>query len=194
VFRDELINLFPADETARRLHQQTFLLSEFLEQKAPELEVPALVRKALVQGHCHHKAVMRMDAESAVLERLGLDYTLLDSGCCGMAGAFGFEAGTHYDVSVKAGERVLLPAVRDADAETLIVADGFSCREQIAQTTRRRGLHLAEVIQLALSSAGDEAPRQPETRSKGERSWGLAMAGAGAALAAAVVALRGRRR
>jgi Fe-S oxidoreductase len=96
---------------------------------------------------------MGMQAEEAVLKRLGLDYTLLDSGCCGMAGAFGFEPGDHYEVSIKAGERVLLPAVRAADRGTLIVADGFSCREQIAQTTRRRAMHLAEVLQLAVNQA-----------------------------------------
>ena len=153
VFRDELRNLFPRDENAFRLRQQTFLLSEFLEQKAPDWQLPRLARKAVVHGHCHHKAIMGMQAEEAVLKRLGLDYTLLDSGCCGMAGAFGFEPGDHYEVSIKAGERVLLPAVRAADRGTLIVADGFSCREQIAQTTRRRAMHLAEVLQLAVNQA-----------------------------------------
>jgi hypothetical protein len=92
---------------------------------------------------------MRTAAEEAVLNKLGLDYTALDAGCCGMAGAFGFEK-EHYDVSIKSGERVLLPAVRAASKDTLIIADGFSCREQIAQTTDRRALHLAQVIKLAL--------------------------------------------
>jgi Fe-S oxidoreductase/FAD/FMN-containing dehydrogenase len=153
VFRDELGNLFPRDENARRLRQQTFLLSEFLEQKASDFRIPRVDRRAVVHGHCHHKAIMTMDDEEATLRRIGLDYTLLDSGCCGMAGAFGFEAGEHYDVSIAAGERVLLPAVRRADGDTLIVANGFSCREQIAQQTRRRALHLAEVIQMALSGS-----------------------------------------
>ena len=148
VFRDELHNMLPRDENARRLGQQTFLLSEFLERV--DFQPPRLARRAVVHGHCHHKAVMTMQAEEALLQRLGLDYTLLDSGCCGMAGAFGFEPGDHYAVSIAAGERVLVPAVRRADRDTLIVADGFSCREQIAQTTRRRGLHLVEVVQLAL--------------------------------------------
>ena len=82
---------------------------------------------------------MGMDAEAQVLSKLGLDYHVLDSGCCGMAGSFGFEAG-HYDVSLAVGEHELLPAVRQADKETLIIADGFSCREQIAQTTDRQAL------------------------------------------------------
>src|SRR5439155_23849607 len=108
-----------------------------------------LRRPVLLHGHCHHKAIMKLDAECAVLERLGLDVQALDAGCCGMAGAFGFER-AHYDISIKCGERVLLPAVRNATPETLIVADGFSCREQIAQTTGRRAMHLAEVLDLAL--------------------------------------------
>jgi hypothetical protein len=96
---------------------------------------------------------MKMTDEQAVLSKLGLDFEVLDSGCCGMAGSFGFEK-EHYDVSIKVGERVLLPAVRSAAKDTLIIADGFSCREQIAQTTDRQALHLAQVIQLALHQEG----------------------------------------
>ena len=150
VFRDELVNLFPGDETARRLSRQTVLLSEFLEQQADGYEPPRLAGKALVHGHCHHKAIMKLDAEQALLARAGLDFEVLDSGCCGLAGSFGYER-EHYDVSMKCGERVLLPAVRAAAEDTLIVADGFSCREQIAHGTGRRALHLAEVLALALT-------------------------------------------
>ena len=149
VFRDELKNLFPHNENAKRLSQQTFLLSEFLEQKIKDYQPPKLQGKAVVHGHCHHKAIMKMNAEEAVLSKLGLDFNVLDSGCCGMAGAFGFEK-DHYDVSIKVGERVLLPAVRKADQETMIIADGFSCREQIEQTTQRKALHLAQVVQMSL--------------------------------------------
>jgi len=155
VFRDELVNLFPHDENARRLQKQAFLLSEFLEKKVENYQPPRLQRKAIVHGHCHHKAIMRMTSEEAVLKKLGLDYQLLDSGCCGMAGAFGFEK-DHYDVSIKSGERVLLPAVRNADEDTLIITDGFSCREQITQTTDRDPLHLAQVIQMALHESGSD--------------------------------------
>jgi Fe-S oxidoreductase len=84
---------------------------------------------------------------------LKLDYTVLDSGCCGMAGAFGFEKGEHYAVSVACGERVLLPKVREATSDVLIVSNGFSCREQIAQTTDRQAMHIAQVIKMALDGA-----------------------------------------
>ena len=149
VFRDEITNLFPNDEDAKRLSNKTYLLSEFLEIMINGYQPPKLERKALVHGHCHQKAVMGMNHETAVFSRLGLDCELLDSGCCGMAGSFGFEAG-HYDVSMKVGELVLLPAVRRASKDTLIIADGFSCREQIRQATDREALHTAQVLQLAL--------------------------------------------
>ncbi|HEX8925533.1 MAG TPA: heterodisulfide reductase-related iron-sulfur binding cluster [Terriglobales bacterium] len=148
VFRDELHNLFPTDPIAQKLRRQTLLLSEFLEQHAPEYRLPHLHRKALVQGHCHHKAVLKFDSESAVLKRIGLDADVLSTGCCGMAGSFGFE-NDKYGVSIAVGEHGLLPRVRSASPDTLIIADGFSCREQIAQGTDRRALHLAEVIQSA---------------------------------------------
>jgi Fe-S oxidoreductase len=176
VFRDELVNLFPHDEDAKRLSKQTFLLSEFLVKEGWELPPSATSlqhRQALVHGHCHHKAIMRMDDEEKVLSKLGLDFNVLDSGCCGMAGAFGFEK-EHYDISIKVGERVLLPAVRQADKDTLVIADGFSCREQIAQTTDRRALHLAQVIQMALGKqqhGGTSAyPEAALTSSNQERS------------------------
>ncbi|HEU5422017.1 MAG TPA: (Fe-S)-binding protein, partial [Nitrolancea sp.] len=158
VFRDELINLLPDDEDARRLSQQSYLLSEFLEQQAPDVTWPRLERKAVVHVHCHHKSLSGTAALQRTLDRLGLDWTLLDDSCCGLAGAFGYERGDHYTVSIKAGERVLLPAVRAAAPETVIIADGFSCREQIAQTTRRRALHPAQVLQMALRAGTEGVP------------------------------------
>ncbi|MFI5104022.1 MAG: (Fe-S)-binding protein, partial [Terriglobales bacterium] len=148
VFRDEMVNLMPHDRDAHRLREQTFLLSEFLVKKAGYTP-PQLKRKALVHGHCHHKSVLKFDSEQELLKRTGLDFKVLDSGCCGMAGSFGFEA-DKYDVSVKIGERVLLPAVRQAPEDTLIIADGFSCMEQIEQLTGRKALHIAEVLQMAI--------------------------------------------
>ena len=162
VFRDELLNLFPHDERAKRLASQTYVFSEFLEKHASYYQPTHLARKAVVHGHCHHKAIMKMGDEQAVLKKLGLDYQMPETGCCGMAGAFGFER-EHYVVSIKVGERVLLPAVREAEKSTLVIADGFSCREQIAQTTDRQGLHLAQVMHLAMrEKAGLVAARYPE--------------------------------
>ncbi len=165
VFRDELTNLFPHDARAQALSKQTFLLSEFLEQKLiPGSSLPQLNRKALLHGHCHHKSIMKMTAEETLLRRLGIDFTAPAPGCCGMAGSFGFHA-QHYDVSQVIGELELLPAVRQAPNDWLIIADGFSCREQIAQNTPRRALHVAEVLQMALQpSAMDKDDPYPESR------------------------------
>ena len=149
VFRDELRNLFPEDSRAHRLRQQTFLLSEFLQHHAPGYQPPQLSQKLLLHGHCHHKAIMKMTDEEELLRRMGADLKSLDAGCCGMAGPFGFDK-DKYAVSQAIGERVLLPAVRAAERDTLIVSDGFSCREQIVQATGRKAVHVAEVLQRAL--------------------------------------------
>ncbi len=150
VFRDELKNLFPKDYDAKRLSKNVFTLAEFLEKKAPHFPIPKVLQKAIVHGHCHHKAIMKIDADKKIMKKAGLDAQVLDSGCCGMAGYFGYEKGEHYDVSIKAGERILLPAVRKAGETTLIIADGFSCREQIEQETDRKAMHLAQVLQMGL--------------------------------------------
>jgi Fe-S oxidoreductase len=155
VFRDELVNLFPEDQTATRLSAQTFFLAEFLEREG--YEPPRLERSAVVHGHCHHKALVKMTDVERLLARVGLDFESLDSGCCGLAGSFGYEA-DHYEISMQIGERVLLPAVRSTPSDALVVADGFSCREQIAHATGRRALHLAEVLQLALREGGSGGP------------------------------------
>jgi Fe-S oxidoreductase len=179
-----MTNLFPNDEDAKRLYQQSFLLSEFLEKKAGHYRPPRLARKALVHGHCHHKSIMKMGAEEKVLSKLGLDFQVLDSGCCGMAGSFGFEK-EHYAVSHAVGEQVLLPAVRQASEDTLIITDGFSCREQIEQLTDRRPLHLAEVLQMALHD-GRTAEQREAVPSSDERRRRLvrtaALVGGGALL------------
>jgi Fe-S oxidoreductase len=154
VFRDELLNLFPDDPRAQKLAAQTFVFSEFLEKKAAEFRLPKLARKALVHGHCHHKSIMGMSSEEAILTRMGLDYSAPAPGCCGMAGSFGFEA-EKYDVSVAIGELELLPAVRSAPADCLIIANGFSCREQISQCTGRKTLHLAEALRMAMGTRMD---------------------------------------
>jgi FAD/FMN-containing dehydrogenase/Fe-S oxidoreductase len=158
VFRDEMTNLLGPNAAAEQLRRQTFLLSEFLMRQAG-YRPPRIDGKALVHGHCHHKSVLKFDSEQELLKRTGLDFKVLDSGCCGMAGSFGFEA-HKYDLSVQIGERVLLPAVRQASSDTLIIADGFSCCQQIEQLTGRRALHIAEVLQMAIQAERDNAEWQ----------------------------------
>jgi FAD/FMN-containing dehydrogenase/Fe-S oxidoreductase len=157
VFRDELRNLFPASNAAQRLAENAYTLAEFLEKKLPNYRPPEVIRSAIVQGHCHHKAVMRMKDEKSLMDKVQLDHRILESGCCGMAGAFGYEK-DKYEVSVACGERSLLPEVRKAPVSTIIVADGFSCKEQIAQETNRHALHLAEVLRLALDNGQNSPP------------------------------------
>jgi Fe-S oxidoreductase len=147
-FRDELPGLLPHDEDAKRLSLQTLTLAELLQQHAKDWEAPRLEGRALVHGHCHQEAVMGMKAEKELYERLGLDFEVLDSGCCGLAGSFGFEA-AKYDLSKAIYETRLAGMVRDAPPDALLVADGFSCKTQIEQLGGRRALHLAEVIRDA---------------------------------------------
>ena len=193
VFRDELINLFPRDERARALSRQTFLLSEFLERKASHFPLPRLACQAVVHGHCHHKSIMKMADEETVLRRMQVDFRAPAPGCCGMAGSFGFEQ-DKYDVSIAVGELELLPAVRQAPPDCLIIADGFSCREQIAQCTDRHALHLAEVIQMALregpSASGGAYPEQVQVRRRrAEVRKSMTRAGLGLAALTAGTAL-----
>ena len=201
VFREELGNLFPNEQNAQRLKKQTLLLSEFLARHTPEYPKRELRKKALVHAHCHHRAVMGLKDEQEILKRLGLDFQVLDSGCCGMAGAFGFEKGEHYEVSVKCGERILLPAVRKTDAGTLVITNGFSCHEQILQQSGRRALHLAEVLLIAMQQGQARQARAEKKDSReisepaeskqhekvlAEAQHGFVLAGAGLALAGAV--------
>jgi FAD/FMN-containing dehydrogenase/Fe-S oxidoreductase len=156
-FRDELPNILPHNHDARRLAQNTLTLSEFLVQE--DYEPPTLERKAIVHGHCHQEAIMGVSAEKRLYEKMGLDFEVLDSGCCGLAGSWGFEEDKH-DLSMQIGERRLLPAARDAERDTIVVADGFSCKTQIEQGgTDRRALHTAQVIKMALDHGSGGAPR-----------------------------------
>ena len=162
VFRDELINLFPDDPRAHRLNRQAKMLSEFLVEHREEFDWPRLERSAVVHGHCHQKAVMTMESEKTVLRQMGLQYEVPDNGCCGLAGSFGFEK-QKYEMSRQIGELELAP-VLGAKASMLVVANGFSCREQIAHMSDRHALHLAEVMQLALhSEPGGPAAEPPES-------------------------------
>jgi Fe-S oxidoreductase len=162
VLKDEAHGLFPKDDNVARLREHAFLLADFLEVRG--FDPPHLYRDAVLHGHCHHKSLFKLGGERKLLERIGVRAQAPETGCCGMAGSFGFEK-DKYDVSQKIGERVLLPAVRAARRDTLIVADGFSCRTQIAQGTERKALHVAQVLKMALE--GDHrgpAGNFPETR------------------------------
>lgn len=156
VFRDDAPDLLPGNVRVQRLAKQTFLLSEFLEQFAPEWQPPQWPVETVVQGHCHHKALMKMTAEESVLRRMGAKVAVLDAGCCGMAGPFGFEA-DKYEVSQTLANRRLVPAVQTAPAHAAILADGFSCREAIKQNSHREGIHLAELLDLASRPDRDSA-------------------------------------
>lgn len=145
VFRDELTNLLPNDPRAHRLRDQALLLSEFLVKHAPDYRPPAIEGKMIVHGHCHHRSTMGMQDEIKILRATGAEVELLDSGCCGMAGPFGFEK-DKFEISQRLAERVLLPAIRKAERGALVISDGFSCCEQVEQNTGVRPLHFAEVL------------------------------------------------
>ncbi len=158
VFRDELGKILPHDDDARRVADHVLHFGEFFERH--ELAVPRLEGKALLWGHCHHRATGGVETEKSVLERMGLEVDDLTGGCCGLAGSWGFEKGK-YRISMDCGEQALLPAVRDAGEPTLVVANGFSCATQIAESDAgREALHLGEV--MALARSGRRLSGRPE--------------------------------
>jgi FAD/FMN-containing dehydrogenase/Fe-S oxidoreductase len=191
VFRDELLNMLPHDEDAKRLSKQTFSFVEFLTDRL-DWQPPKLDARAVVQGHCHHRAAEKtMSHDRELLDRLGLDYEIMETGCCGMAGSFGYHSGEHYDVSVAVAEHTLLPKLRETPADVLVVADGFSCRGQIEQLDGRRALHVAQVVQRALREGGRTGPEKLEAPPRGRSKTALVALGVLAAGGAA--ALRARR-
>ncbi|KXK63929.1 dimethylmenaquinone methyltransferase [Micromonospora rosaria] len=161
VFRSDAHELFPADDDVTRLREQTVTLAELLHDHSPGWQPPHLDAHALIQTHCHHHAILGTAADQAVLAAAGVDAEFLDSGCCGLAGNFGFEQG-HHEVSEACAERVLLPAVRDATETDVILADGFSCRTQVEQSAAagRAAIHLAELLRGGLHD--DTVPVRPE--------------------------------
>ncbi len=162
VFKDELTNLFPKDEQAQRLSKQVILFPDFLDKVGYKPKpLTTTTTKAIVHGHCHHKALWSMSPEERLLQAAGLETQVLDSGCCGLAGSFGYEAG-HHEISMQIGNRALLPKVREAASDTFVVSDGFSCRQQIAHGSDRKGMHIAEVLAFALEE-------QPSTKPKKKR-------------------------
>ncbi|HEU5244338.1 MAG TPA: FAD-binding and (Fe-S)-binding domain-containing protein [Gaiellaceae bacterium] len=194
VFRDELLNMLPHDEDAKRLSKQTYSFVEFLTDRLEDWEAPTLAARAVVHGHCHHRAAEKdMAHDRALLDKLGVDYEILDTGCCGMAGSFGYHAGEHYDVSVAVAEHSLLPKLRETPESTLVIADGFSCRGQIEQLDGREALHVAQVVQRALRESGRTGPEAGEPEQPSRRRRAIT-AGAVLALAAAGVGLAAGRR
>jgi Fe-S oxidoreductase len=147
-FRDEYPDLVPGDKS-RDLARGSFLLEELLLRESPNLSVRNPPVKILVHGHCHLKALVGTEPLVSFLKTLGGQVSLVESGCCGMAGSFGYEK-EHYDVSLQMAERRLAPAVREAPESTVLVAPGTSCRHQIHDTTGRRAYHPAEAAARAL--------------------------------------------
>ncbi len=186
-FRDELPNMMPHDEDAARLSKNTFSLEEFLTEVAEDWEPPKLDRKVLVHPHCQGKAIVGMSGERQLMEKLGADYEILDTACCGLAGSFGFED-DHYDLSMQVGEHKFYPAMRDAEKDTILVADGFSCKTQLEQGSDRRALHVAQLIKMA-KEYGESGPegeyperQYPDVVQNGNKTDLKAATVAGAAL------------
>lgn len=156
VFKDELLKLFPDDPRAKKISRLATLLGDFLHQAG--YTPPRLSRDVLVHAHCHQKSLFGTQGDTALLTAMGVRAQYLDSGCCGMAGSFGFNP-DHYELSMAVGEQTLLPAVRAAAADTIVLTNGFSCREQIRQSAGREVMHLAELLKLAI----DQRTTVPET-------------------------------
>ncbi|WP_238431334.1 FAD-binding and (Fe-S)-binding domain-containing protein [Streptomyces cavernae] len=155
--RTDLPELLHDDPRAARLAASVVTFAEALERYAPHWDPPAVDRPVVGQTHCHQHAVLGDAPDRRLRERAGLNGELA-GGCCGLAGNFGFEKG-HYEVSKACAEERLLPAVRGAAENAVILADGFSCRTQLRQLTGRQGRHLAEVLAEALGAGPEEEPK-----------------------------------
>ena len=155
VFKDELLEFFPDDVRAQKLSTQVWLLADWLAAKAPGwVEGRLTGAQIILHGHCHHKAVFGgPKSEIALLRKAGAQVEMIDTTCCGMAGPFGFEA-DKIEVSKAIANLGLMPAVNAAGPMTLIVADGFSCREQISQLSDRRAMHFAEIMEHDCGCSG----------------------------------------
>ena len=195
VFRSDAPELFPDDQDVVRLKDATVTLAELLRDHTPGWQPPRLERDAVIQVHCHQHAVMGHDPDMALMRDMGMRPQALDSGCCGLAGNFGFQPG-HLGVSEACAERVLLPELRKSDPDTVVMADGFSCRTQVHQLDSggREGVHLAEVLAAALHgdpAGNDERPDHtygPRPADPSRLARGLALAGIGSAPAALTLA------
>lgn len=189
VFRDEMVDLRPHDQDAKRLHGQIFTLAEFLLRH--DYKPPAYHQELVVHGHCHQKAIMGLDAEKKLFAAMGAKAEILDDGCCGMAGSFGFEE-QKYAVSMKVYEQQLGPRLRELPSERLVLADGFSCKTQIEHATGRRPLHLAQLLQMARrgvepgdeNGSADRDSHGANGRSSWKRNGAVLLGSAGFALGA----------
>ncbi|MFG2819609.1 FAD-binding and (Fe-S)-binding domain-containing protein [Kitasatospora sp. NPDC048365] len=199
VFRADAPELLDGDQDIARLAAQVRTFAEQLTGHAPDgWQPPRLDRAATVQTHCHQHAVLGADPDGELLRRAGIDADVLDEGCCGLAGNFGFERG-HYDLSLTIAEQGVLPAVRATSPDALVLADGFSCRTQIDQAdTGRQALHLAEALALALDGLlPDDRPERTAPRPRPDPATArrtAATAAAAGLTVGALLAARHRRR
>jgi FAD/FMN-containing dehydrogenase/Fe-S oxidoreductase len=202
VFRADANELFPDDQDVHRLRDHTLTLAELLTQHTPGWQPPRLQRQVLAQVHCHQHAIMSWDADAALLEAAGARAEHLETGCCGLAGNFGFQPG-HAEVSRACAERAMLPRLRNASPDAVILADGFSCRTQIHELDSggREAMHLAELLAAAAHLPYHHPERRaaprPAPPPAAARAATLALAGAGAAglaVAGTALASRGLRR
>jgi FAD/FMN-containing dehydrogenase/Fe-S oxidoreductase len=190
VFKDELRKMLPHDDDAARLARNAYHFPEFF--TAFGIETPRFDGHALLWGHCHHRATGGIEPEKQLLQDMGLAVQNVEGGCCGLAGSWGFESGK-FSISMDCGEQALLPAVRQADPETLIVADGFSCKTQIKDSGgNRHALHIAQVMKQARDGcSGSDAPPRPRPARRLARVAAAALP-ALAALGATAVVVAGR--
>ena len=151
--RMDFVNI--TSDVAKAVAESAFLIEEFFQTNDLDLSFPSPPSEVLVHGHCHQKSLVGTEPMVDFVQKTGAKVQVVDSGCCGMAGAFGYEK-EHYDISIEMAERKLLPAVRDASPDTVIVAPGTSCRHQILDGTGRRALHPAEVVARAAGLLPDE--------------------------------------
>jgi Fe-S oxidoreductase len=153
--RDEYLYLLPGDPRPAKIAEHAVMFEEFvarqIEHGTWNVEMEETSGNILLHGHCHQKSLVGTVPSKQTLSWTGAAVTEVDSGCCGMAGSFGYEA-EHYEVSLKMGERKLFPAVREEPDETWVVAAGVSCRAQIAHGTGRQVLHPAEVLRKVMKS------------------------------------------
>ncbi len=165
MFKDDLSKIWPHDPDVARVVELCAMMSEFIQEN--DLELPRLKGRAILHNHCNQKAVLKPKAVHHVLKTMGIDFEEPQEGCCGMAGSFGYVK-EHYPLSLKIAEEHLLPAVRQAEADTYIVAEAFSCRTQIKDGSERQPMHTIELVQYAFRKADLDAGRALDRNVEGD--------------------------